>query len=170
MPNSQFQIIEPNVLWEMFDEFGRLKDRGLSHNLVTQVGDQMYAERGAGISSPPAIPTGMKLGTGSTAVAKTGAGAALVTYLTDSHQAFDSTFPSSALNSTARRITYKVTYAAGKATSASPITEAALVNESLTNATSLAAATVARVILAGIATKGAGDTLAITWTHDLLGA
>lgn len=170
MHNSPIEIIEPNVLWEMFDEFGQLKDRGYAHNLITQVGDQMYGERGAGIGSPPASPTGMKLGTGSTAVAKTGAGAALVTFLSASQHAFDATFPSSALNGSSRRITYKCTWAAGEATTASPITEAALVNEALTNATSTAANTPARVLLTGIGSKGALDTLAITWTHDLLGA
>lgn len=170
MHNSPIEIIEPNVLWEMFDEFGHLKDHGFAHNLITQVGDTMYGERGAGISSQPASPTGMKLGTGSTAVAKAGAGAALVTYLTGSHQAFDSTFPSSSLNGTSRRITYKTTWAAGTATTASPITEAVIVNVSLTDATTNAAGTIARVLLSGIGSKGAGDSLAITWTHDLLGA
>lgn len=168
--SSDASTLSGLVVAEMFGPDGKLKARIVTKNLITQVGDQMYGERGAGIGSPPASPTGMKLGTGSTAVAKTGAGAALVTYLTDSHQAFDATFPSSALNSTSRRITYKVTYAAGKATSASPITEAVIVNESLTNATSAAANTISRVLLAGIGSKAAGDTLAITWTQDLLGA
>lgn len=157
------------VTWELHDEDGNLKASGSTHNLVTDVGDEMYGERGAGIATPPAIPTGMKLGTGSTAVAKTGAGAALVTYLSDSHQAFDSTYPTSALG-TGRVITYKVTYAAGKATTASPITEAVIVNETLTDATSAAAATVSRVLLTGIGSKGATDTLTVTWTHTLLGA
>ena len=68
------------------------------------------------------------------------------------------------------RVTYKVTYAAGKATSASPVTEAVLVNETLSNATSAAGSTVARILLGGIPTKTSGQTLTVTWTHDLLGA
>lgn len=153
---------------ELFDADGNLKAREVTHNVITQVGDQIYAERGAGVSGAPAAPTGMKLGTGSTAVAKTGAGAALVTYLTNSHQAFDATFPSSALNAPARRITYKATFAAGKATSASTaITEVVIVNETLSDATSAAAATMARALVTGIASKQAGDSLVITWTHDL---
>lgn len=162
--------ITGTVTVELFDEDGNLKHREVTHNLVTEYGDRVYGERGAGLASPPAAPTGMKLGTGSTAPAKTGAGAALVTYLTDSHQAFDSGFPSSALAS-GRAITYKVTYAAGKATSASTaITEVVIVNEALADATSAAGATVARALLSGIASKQSGDTLAITWTHTLLGA
>lgn len=112
---------------------------------------------------------GMKLGTGSTAVAKTGAGAALVTYLTNSHQAFDATYPQSSLSS-GRVITYKVTYAAGKATSAAtPITEVVIFLDFLADATSTAANTIARALLAGIGSKQSTDTLTVTWTHTLLG-
>jgi hypothetical protein len=144
--------------------------RGHSRNLVTQVGDQLYAERGAAIASPPATPTGMKLGTGSTSASKSGAGAALTTYLANSHLAFDSTYPSSALSGSARRITYVCTFAPGKATSGVPITEAVIVNEALTDATSVEAKTISRALLIGIGSKGAGETLTVTWTHDLMGA
>jgi hypothetical protein len=162
--------ISGEVTVELHDKDGNLKHREVVKNLVTQVGDQLYGERGAGIGSPPAIPTGMKLGTGSTAVAKTGAGAALVTYLSNSHQAFDSTYPQSSLGS-GRVITYKVTYAAGKATSpATAITECVIVNDTLADATSTAANTVARVLLSGIASKQSTDTLTVTWTHTLLGS
>lgn len=162
--------IRGTVVIELFGEDGTLKHREEHANLITQKGDQLYAERGAGIGSPPATPTGMKLGTGSTAVAKTGAGAALVTYLSDSHQAFDATFPSSALNGSSRRITYKATWAAGKATTASAITEAVIVLDTLANAASTEANTCARVLISGVSAKSATDVLAITWYHDLLGA
>ena len=117
----------------------------------------------------------MKLGTGSTsagnAPAKTGTGAALTGYLTGSNKAFDATFPSSALNGSSRRIQYKRTYAAGEATSASPITEAVIVNETISNDdTSTSGETLARVALSGISAKGASDSLVVTWNHDLLGA
>lgn len=164
--SDEVQILG-HVIAEMFDADGNLKARVEVHNLITTTGDNVYVARGAGIGSPPAAPTGMKLGTGSTAVAKTGAGAALVTYLAGSNKAFDATFPSVAANVA----TYKRTYAAGEATTASPITEAVIVNETIaTDATSSAAATVSRVLLAGIGSKGAGDTLTITWTHTITGA
>jgi hypothetical protein len=115
--------------------------------------------------------TSMKLGTGSTAVAKNGAGAALVTYLTDSHQALDATYPQTSGTSGGRVVTHRVTYAAGKATTASPITEVVLISgEFIANSTSTAAVTIARALLTGIGSKGASDTLTITWTHTLLGA
>jgi hypothetical protein len=162
--------IRSRVIAELHNKHGELIGYCETENLVTQVGDQYYIERAAGIASPPAQITGMKLGTGSTAPAKTGAGAALVTYLTDSHQALAGGYPTSALNGSARRVTWRAVWAAGKATSASAITEAVLVNETLADATSAASATVARVLLTNIAAKGSGDTLTVTWTHDLQGS
>lgn len=149
---------------------GKLWHRCVTHNLVTEVGDRYYGDRAAGISSPPAQVTGMKLGTGTTAVAKTGAGAALVTYLADSHQGLDTGFPSSSLNGSSRRITWQAIWAAGKATTASNITEVVIVNDLLADATSAAADTIARALLSNPAPKAAGDELTVTWHHDLLGA
>lgn len=114
--------------------------------------------------------TAMKLGTGSTATAKNGAGAALVTYLTGSAFALDATFPSTSGTTGGRVVTYKRTFAAGQATSASSITEVALVLDFLADATSTAANTISRALLASPAAKAAGDTLTVTWTHTLLGA
>jgi hypothetical protein len=156
------------VEWELRGPDGELKAEGAEANAVTEIGDRMYAERGAGVGSAPAVPTGMKLGTGSTAVTKTGAGAVLTAYLGGSAQPFDATYPTSALNGTARRITYRTTFAAGEGTSAVPITEAVLVNEALTDATSAAGATVARLLLSTpVPSKAAADSLTLTWTHDL---
>ena len=158
--------IEGIVEWELRGPNGEIKSAGKVRNLITSVGDQYYAGRAALSSSLPAQVTGMKLGTGSTAPAKSGAGAALVTYLTDSHQAIDGGYPTAA----AGVATFRVTYAAGKATTASPITEVVLVTDALANATSSAANTIARALLSGIGSKGAGDSLQITWTHTILGS
>jgi hypothetical protein len=130
----------------------------------------MYGERGAAISGAPAAPTGMKLGTGTAAPAKTGTGAALGTYLTNSHQAGDGGYPSSTASGTTRLVAYRCTWPAGKATSAVAITEVVLVNETLADTTSAAAATVARGLLQGsnaVPSKTAGASLTITWTHVL---
>lgn len=168
--NSDHGLSRGLVRWELRDAHGNVKGAGESENLVTQVGDQVYAERGAGVSGAGAAPTGMKLGTGSTAVAKTGSGAALVTYLSNSDQAFDATYPQSALNGASRQISYQVTYAAGKATSASTaITEAVIVNDTIADATSTAANTVHRVLLSGIPSKQSTDTLTVTWTWTTQG-
>lgn len=158
------------VTAELRDESGLLIARHEGHNLITEIGDEYYGERAAGIASPPGQVTGMKLGAGSTAVAKTGAGAALVTYLSDSHQAIAGTYPQSSKPASARRISWQALWAAGKATTASPITEVVLVIDTLADATSSAANTIARALLTGIGSKGASDTLTVTWHHDLLGA
>lgn len=164
-PLDSLTVIQGLVVAELFDEHGDLKARCETRNLVTAVGDQLYASRGVGLTSS-VLPVGMKLGAGSTAVAKTGAGAALVTYLSNSHQVFDGTFPSAA----GGVASMKVTYAAGKATTASPITEVVIFTDALADATSTAANTISRALLAGIGSKGASDTLAVTWTHTVLGA
>lgn len=156
--------------WELFGPDGELKDRGEFTNLITQVGDQYYGERAAGIAGPPAQVTGMQLGTGTTAVAKTGAGAAIVTLVANSLVALDGSFPTSALSGSSRRIQWKVTWPAGTAT-ATGIAEVVLVNQSTgTQTAAPASATIARALISPTKDKGAADTLAITWNHDLLGA
>lgn len=240
--------IRGRVVFELFDKWGALKQREVTENLVTQVGDQWYGDRAAGTSgsgiftTPTTITaitnatsavvsatahglgvgdpvtiagvtpagyngswvitavtantftiyvgtalgagsvfgtakgltlppwTGMRLGTGATAAAKTGAGAAIVTYVTGSNKAPDASFPTSALNSSSRRITYQSSWAAGVAT-ASGIAEAVMTFESpLTDVAGTAANTIARAVLASTVNKGASDTLQVTWTQDLLGA
>ena len=167
--------ITGHVVIERHDAEGNLLERFECDNIITQAGDQMYGERGANIAGAPAAPTGMRLGTGANsggnAPAKTGAGAALTTYLAGSNKPFDATFPSSSLSGSSRRIAYKRTYAAGEATTAAAITEAVIVNDTIaTDATSPAANTISRVAVAGISAKGATDSLTATWYHDLLGA
>jgi hypothetical protein len=165
MPNDGGGI-DGVVEWVLTGPDGQVKNKGRAFNTITDIGDQRYGEAGAGLGSPPAAPTGIKLGTGTTAAAKNGAGAALVTYLANSNQAIGT--PTSAKPATVRVITYTATFAAGKATSAGAINEAALVNDTIaTDATSAVGNTLSRVILNGIGSKGASDTLAITWTHSI---
>lgn len=169
-PGHDLAVVRGIVEVRLYGPDGDLKHEEIVRNLVTQVGDQYYGERAAGIGSPPAQVTGMRLGTGSTAVAKTGAGAAIVTYVTGSNVAIDGTYPQSSLSSGARRITWRSTWAAGVAT-ASGIAEVVITNETpLTNVAGSAANTIARALLSPTVNKGALDSLEITWHHDLLGA
>lgn len=168
MPNDGGGI-EGVVEWVLTGPDGQVKNKGRAFNIITQVGDRRYAEAGAGLGSPPAAATGMKLGTGATAPAKTGATAAAIaagTYITNSNQAIGT--PTSNAPATPVVITYTATFAAGKATNATAITEAVLVNDTIaTNAASAEANTLSRVLLTGIGSKGASDTLAVTWTHSI---
>ena len=155
--------------YTLFSEDGDVICEGTFENLITEVGDEYYGERAAGIATPPDQVTGMRLGTGTTAVAKTGAGAAIVTYVTGSDKAIDGSFPTSALSGSARRIQWKTTWAAGEAT-ASGIAEVVITNEDpLTDVAGTAANTISRALLSPVVNKGASDTLAVTWNHDLEG-
>lgn len=144
-------------------------------NLITDAGDLYIAGKVIAAIAPasPAAPTaasGMKLGTGTTAVTKAGAAAALITYLTGSNAAFDATFPSTSNLGSGLGVNsvYKTTWAAGVATN-SAITEAVIANDAGTNATSSAANTYSRVVFTAI-NKTATDSLAITWNWKALGA
>lgn len=159
--------IRGTVVAELYGPDGDLLARCETHNLVTDVGDQFYAGRAVLSAGLPAQVTGFKLGTGTTAPAKSGAGAALAAYLAGSNKAPDASYPT-AVGGVA---TWRRTFGPGEATSANPITEAVLVTDSIaTNATSAAAATICRALIDGIASKGAEDTLVVTWAHQLLGA
>jgi len=156
--------------WELRDKDGNLKAGGKTNNLITAVGDQYYAGRAALSTGLPAQVTGMRLGTGGgTAASKTGAGAAIVTYLSNSNRPFDSGFPTAV----AGVVTWKRTYAAGEATSAATaITEAVLNTDTIANdnaTTATAANTIARIVIS-IPSKQATDVLTCTWTHTLLGS
>lgn len=167
-PSGDLAFIKGWGFVEVHGPDGKLKQRVDFENLVTQVGDQMYGERAAGVSGAVAAPTGMQLGTGTTAAAKTGAGAAIVTLVASSLVAIGA--PTSALSGSSRRITYVTTWAAGVAT-ANGIAEVALVNQATgTQTVAPASATIARALLNPTVNKGASDSLTVTWNHDLLGA
>jgi len=162
--------IKSHAIIELFGPDGELKTSQRVDNLITTAGDEYYAKRGAAAVSPsaPADVTkvdGMKLGTGATAAAKSGAGAALVTYKTGSNNPFDSTFPDfiDLTGDTGWQIRYKTTWPAGDSTDAA-LTEAVIVNDATSDATSTAANTKSRVVFTAI-NKTAADTLVITWLH-----
>lgn len=165
-----------SVLIQLFDEHGELKDERRGGNLITDAGDLYYAGKAIALGQPanPAAPTimsGMKIGTGTTPVAKAGAGAALVTYTAaqNANKPFDASFPvvqnlGAGLGVNGQ---YKSTWAAGQFTNAA-ITEAVIVNDAAADATSIAANTAHRIVFTAI-NKGASDTLVITWNAKFLG-
>jgi hypothetical protein len=151
------------------DARGRITQEVEFHNLVTRVGDQYYGDRAAGIGSIAAI-TGMQLGTGTTAPAKTSTGATIITLVASSLVALTGGFPASSLATNSRRIQYQVLWAAGVAT-ATGIAEVVLTNQSVGTQTAVPEAnSISRALLSPVVNKGASDTLTITWNHDLLGA
>lgn len=168
-PSHDRAVIHGHGVAELRGPDGELKQRVEFTNLVTQIGDQYYGERATGVSSPPAQATGMQLGTGTTTPSKTGAGAAIVTLVTASLVALNGT-PASSLSGSARRIQFATTWTAGTAT-ANDIAEVALVNQSTGTQTAAPAAnTIARALLSPTVNKAAGDSLTVTWNHDIEGS
>lgn len=143
-------------------------------NKITTAGDEFLARRAvAGIGTPniaqPTLANGMKLGTGTTAVAKSGAGAALVTYESGSNNLFDTTHPAltDLTGDTGWDAVWKTSWLAGDVIEAA-LTEAVIVNDAAADATSSAANTYARIVFAA-KNKTADDTLAITWAWTFNG-
>lgn len=161
----QIQLIGPD---------GNVKEERSVSNLITDAGDLYYAGMAIALVNPaaPAQPTkmtGMKLGTGTTAAAKAGAGGALVTYISGSNNPFDASFPATQNLGAGLGVNgqYKTTWAAGDVTN-SAITEAVIVNDAATDATTTAANTSHRVVFTAI-NKTASDSLVITWNAKFLG-
>lgn len=155
-------------------EDGDLKEVVEVDNLITDAGDLYYAGMAIALVTPaaPAQPTkmtGMKLGTGTTAAAKAGAGAALVTYISGSNNPFDATWPQTSNLGAGLGVLgqYKTSWLAGDVTN-SAITEAVIVNDAATDATTSAANTSHRIVFTAI-NKLSTDSLVITWSAKFLG-
>lgn len=148
---------------------GEIKDFEVVENLITTVGDQYYAQRGGNVTESQGDVTGMKLGTGTSAATKSGAAAALGTYITGSNELFDSSPTVNAVGSdVGYTIDYVTTWEAGNVTN-SAITECVIVNDAGTDATSAASATISRITFTA-KNKTASDALIITWKHLFEGA
>lgn len=174
LPPSGLGLVGYGVA-QLLDDTGRTRLLVPFANTITDAGDTYVAGKIIAAIAPasPAAPTaasGMKLGTGTTAVSKSGGtGTALTTYLTASNLAFDATYPqSSALGTNlGTNAIYRTTWAAGVATSAT-INEVVIVNDAATNATTTAANTYSRAVITTV-NKGAADSLVITWNWKALG-
>jgi hypothetical protein len=154
------------VVARLFGPDGALKYEEQGRNLVTNYGDEFLATRA--YDDTVDIVTGMKLGTGTTAVTKADN---IETYITGSNEALDAAATDSDLGAgSGHRVIYVCTWVAGD------VTNGAIGEVVLTNQTALAdnagAATdkVARYVFASTIDKQAGDSLEVTWNIDVLGA
>jgi len=151
-----------------------LKERSYFGNLISTTGDEYYARRGANVSVGT-VPTGMRIGYGTTAVAKSGAGSAIVSYETGkvAYKVWDGSFPTlGAIGSDVGwRITWKVTWGTGEGNLTSAISETVVTNETgPTDVAGTAANTISRALVSPTVAKTSSDTLAITWQHDFYDA
>jgi len=158
-----------NVVVELFSPNGELKYHEIGENLVTDYGDEHVAKRM--FDDAFDIVTGMRLGTGTTAASKAGAGAAIVTYITTSQEALDAV--PVAVDKGAGlgyRVPHISTWIAGDITN-SAIAEVVLTDETpITNVAGVVGDTVARFVFGATIDKQAGDSLVVTWNVDFLGA
>lgn len=169
-------VVHGSIIVQLFDEDGNLKHEEELHNIITDAGDLYQATRiAAGVNSnglsQPTLVTGMKLGTGTTAEAKNGAGSALVTYISGSQKLFDSGYPQVANLGAGLgvNVVYQATWAAGGVTNTT-INEVVIVTDAGTDATSSAANTIARGVFSSTINKTSTDSLVVTWNHKQLGA
>lgn len=165
---SKFDI-RANVQVVLHDRNGQVKHREVGENLVTDYGDDMIATRI--FDDAVNIVTGMKLGTGTTAASKSGAGSAIVTYISGSQEALDATATDSDLGGgSGHRATFVCTWIAGDVTNGA-IAEVVLTNQTaLADDAGAAGNTVARYVFGSTIDKQAGDSLEVTWNIDILGA
>lgn len=157
------------VVARLYGPDGQLKQKESGANLVTDHGDEHIARRI--FDDAYNIVTGMRLGTGSTAAAKNGAGAAIVTYISGSQEALDATATHSDKGAgSGYRATHVCTWVAGDVTN-SAIAEVVLTDETpITDVAGTAANTVARFVFGSTIDKQSGDSLEVTWNIDVLGA
>jgi hypothetical protein len=148
---------------------GEIKYEEWGHNLLTDHGDEWLASRA--YDDAVNIVTGMRLGTGATAAAKNGAGAAIVTYISGSNEALDAAATDATKGAGAGwRTTFICTWIAGDVTN-SAIAEVVLSDETpFTDVAGVAGNTVARYVFGATIDKQAGDSLEVTWQVDILGA
>jgi hypothetical protein len=165
--HGEFVGIVGYVVAELFGSDGKLKQREEQHNLVTTNGDDYNVGRviGSGVTAM----AGMKLGTATTAAAKTGAGSFIATadYVSGSAQAFDATYPK--VGSSNNIAQYQVTYAPGTATNTN--INRVGITDNVTNAGEADGThTLATAVFSGAINKASGDTLVVVWNVTFLGS
>jgi len=154
------------VIVEIHDKDGNLKERQVFHNLVTDKGDD-FAK--SAIYTAAYATWGMKLGTATTAASKSGAGSfiAVGDYVSGSAKALDDSTPKQ--GAAANICQFRRLWAAGEATN-SNINRVAIVDNTTDAGEADATHTYAIAVFSGAINKGASDTLTVTWNVTYLGA
>jgi len=154
------------VIAEVRDKHGNLKQRSVTHNIVTSQGDKFAA---AAMYSAAYSGWGMKLGTATTEAAKSGAGSYVATadYVSGSAKALDDNTPKA--GATNDIVQFRRLWAAGEGTS-SNINRVAIVDNTTDAGEADATHTFAISVFSSAINKGADDTLTVTWNVTFLGA
>jgi len=154
-----------HVVAELRGPDGQLKQRESVHNLVTDVGDQYHASLAYGTAG---WTYRMKTGSASTAAAKNGAGSfvAVADYNSGSAHAMAATYPK--VGASANICQWQVLWAAGENTNT--IRRVGIVDNATDAGEADASNTMSMAVFGADITKGASDTLTVTWTVTFLGA
>ncbi|HRS13337.1 MAG TPA: hypothetical protein P5242_19880 [Sedimentisphaerales bacterium] len=154
------------VIAELRDKHGNLKQRSVTHNIVTSQGDKFAA---AAMYTAAYTGWGMKLGTATTAASKSGAGSYIATadYVSGSAKALDDGTPKA--GATNDIVQFRRLWAAGEGTS-SNINRVAITDNTTDAGEADETHTFAISVFSSAINKGASDTLAVTWNVTFLGA
>jgi hypothetical protein len=154
------------VIAEVHGPDGKLKQRQVTHNLVTDQGDD-FAK--SAIYTAAYTAWGMKLGTASTAASKSGAGSFVAAgdYISGSAQALDDSTPKE--GASANICQFRNQWAAGEATNAN-INRVGITDNTTDAGEADATGTFSMAVFASTIDKGASDTLTVTWNVTYLGA
>jgi len=159
-------VMRGKVTAEVHGPDGKLKQREVVHNLVTDQGDKFAAEA---IYTAAYSTWGMKLGTASTEASKSGAGSYIATgdYVSGSAKALDDSTPKAGATDDITQ--FRRLWAAGEGTS-NTINRVAIVDNTSDAGEADASHTFAIAVFAAQIAKGAADTLTVTWNVTYLGA
>ncbi len=154
------------VIAELRDKHGNLKQRSVTHNIVTSQGDKFAA---AAMYTAAYTGWGMKLGTATTAASKSGAGSYIATadYVSGSAKALDDGTPKA--GATNDIVQFRRLWAAGEGTN-SNINRVAITDNTTDAGEADATHTFAISVFSSAINKGADDTLTVTWNVTFLGA
>jgi hypothetical protein len=136
-------------------------------NIVTNAGDEYYAERGA-LETPNFTVAGLRLGTGVTSPTKTSTD--VTTFLAGSGKAIDGTYPKTNDGDTDNTgaavdsVTWRVSYTTAEANGAN-IAEGAIVDNLTTPTKALT-----HFLFSAAFTKTSNDTLKVFVNHNFLGS
>jgi hypothetical protein len=154
------------VIAEVRGPDGKLKQRSVTHNIVTGQGDKFAAKA---IFTAAYATWGMKLGTATTEASKSGAGSFVAAgdYVAGSAKALDDSTPKG--GATDDIVQFRRLWAAGEAT-ANNINRVSIVDNTTNAGEADATHTYAISVFAAAINKGADDTLTVTWKVTYLGS
>ena len=163
--NNQIGL-KGEVIAELWDKEGNLKHRSVTHNLVTDQGDDFFK---SAIYTAAYSTWGMKLGTATTTASKSGAGSFIATgdYVSGSAQALDDSTPKKGASSNI--VQFRRLWDAGEGTN-DTINRVGLVDNTTDAGEADAAHTIATSVFSSQIVKGASDTLKVIWNITLTGS